>query len=170
MKNLPLIKRRLKVQTTNDKILQVYLRENNDANDGIYFDVLVKNTLLPNPPGSEVVGTNIIQKSMVFPGEDVKGIILDTNHIDNPAGYIISLCFFRLDGTTSKLYMGRVNSGGGIVTWTQCADSPKTYANSEILEVFSSFLTVGVGGATETPVKIINIKNPGGQSVIIEHH
>lgn len=163
---MTLLRRLLRVRTTNDKIIEVFSRENGDVDDGIYYNEVDINSPLPDPPGSQVIGTNIIKKSVVFPGENVTGMVLDTNHLDNPAGYIISLCFFTFDGSTSKLYMGRVNTSAGI-TWNQCADSPKTYANSEILAIFSSFLKIDGG----RPVKIINIKNPdGSQSVITEHH
>jgi len=163
---LALLRRLLRVRTTNDKILEVFLRENGDVDDGIYYNEVDVNAPLPAPPGAEVIGTNIIKKSEFFPGEDVKNIVLDTNHLDQPTGYITSLCFYTFDGTTSKLYMGRVNSTPPF-TWTKCADSPRIYTNSEILAIFSSFLKVGGG----TPVKIINIKNPdGSQSVITEHH
>lgn len=166
MKKMTLLKRLLKVQTTNDKIIEVFSRENGDADDGIYYNEVDRNAPLPDPAGTEVIGTNIIKKSVVFPGESVEGTVLDTNHLDHPTGYIISLCFHTIDGTTAKLYMGRVNTSAGI-TWNQCADSPKIYANSAILNIFSSFLNTDGG----RPVKIINIKNPDGStSVITEHH
>ena len=167
---MPLLRRLLRVRTTNDKILEVFLRENNDNDDGIYYNEVDLNAPLSTDPTAfpvEVIGTDIIQKSAVFPGEDVRNIVLDTNHLDHPTGYIISLCFYTFYGTNSKLYMGRVNSTTSGVTWTQCADSPRVYNNSEILAIFSSFLNVDGG----KPVKIINIKNPDGSvSVEMEHH
>ncbi len=158
----------LTVRSTNNKILQVYLRENNDSDDGIYYNELDKNAPLPTPAGSEINGTKIISKSIVSPGEVVDNIILDTNYLDNPSGYIISLCFSTFDGNTSKLYMGRVSTSAGNTIWTQCADSPKTYVNKRILEMFSSFLNINGG----TPIKILTLQDidDNSSSVIIEHH
>ena len=153
--------------TTNDKVLLAYERINNDSNDGIYFDVIDRSVPLPVPAGSEITGTNIIPRSTIFHNEPVIIIVLDANFLDQPSGYIISLCFSTFDGNTSKLYMGRVTQSSDNLIWTQCADSPKTYLNSEILDISSSFLNVNGG----TPIKIINIRNPDhSQSVIVEHH
>jgi hypothetical protein len=161
------LKRLLRVRNTNDKILQVYLRESNDMDDGIYYNEIDRNSISPIPAGTEIVGTNIIKKSDVFPGEDVNNIVLDTNHLDHPSGYITSLCFYSFDGNTSKLYMGRVSSSESGITWTQCADSPKTYANSEIFAIYSSFLNEDGG----SPVKTLLIKNPDDSvSIIMERH
>ena len=154
--------RGLKLRTTNDKILQAFLQVGQD--DGIHYEE-INRTGQTVTAGQPVTGTNIIPESQVFPGEDVKGIILDTNHIEAPSGYIISLCFFTKDGNDSKLYMGRV-SGGATPTWTQCADSPKVYENTEILSVFSSFLNT----ESPSPIKIVQRQTPSGGDVIIERH
>jgi len=167
---MALLRRLLRVRSTNDRILQVYLRENNDADDGIYYYEVDRNSPLPIPIENEIPAVNIIKKSDIFPGEIVNNIVIDTNHLDHPSDYIISLCFSTFDGTNSKLYMGRVNgSGAGIsnIIWTKCADSPRLLNNTEILSIFSSFLNTD----PVTPVKTLNIKNPDGSgSVIWEHH
>jgi hypothetical protein len=152
------LKRLLRVRTTNDKILVVYLRENNDTNDGIYYEEIDRSDSSSISPGEELTGINIIKKSEHFAGEDVKGIIVDTNHIDNPSAYIITLCFH----TENKLYMGRVSGDPPI--WTKCADSPKDYGTSKILVVFSTFTNAD-------PVKFVNLQNSdGSQSVRPERH
>ncbi|HEY7081318.1 MAG TPA: hypothetical protein VH500_16595 [Nitrososphaeraceae archaeon] len=165
---MALLRRLLRVRTTNDKILQVYLRENNDVDDGIYYLEADRNSPSPVPIETEIPAVNIIKKSDIFPGESVNNIVIDTNHVDHPSDYIISLCFSTFDGTNSKLYMGRI-SGAGMdsVIWTQCADSPRVHNDTEILSIFSSFLNTD----PVTPVKILNIKTPDGSgSVIWEHH
>lgn len=157
-------KRLLKVKTTNDKILQVYLRLNNDQDDGIWYNEIDRNATIS--PGTEITGKNIVPKSQ-FTGETVVDIILDTNHLDDPTGYIISLCFVTEVGSNSKLYMGRVSTGTPI--WTQCADSPKTYENKKILSVTSSFLLTD----PPSPIKIVSrrdIANNNNEDVVIERH
>jgi hypothetical protein len=158
----------LRARTTNDKFLQVYLREKNDSNDGIYYFEFDRSAASPVNVGDEIPASNIIQKSVVFPGEQVANIIIDTNHLDHPTGYIISLCFWTFDGANSKLYMGRVSSSGGNIAWTQCADSPKKYTNSEIKSVASSFLDTN----PVSPIKIVNKRdvNTNDGSVIVERH
>jgi hypothetical protein len=162
------LKELLRTRTTNDKFIQVFLRENNDSDDGIYYYEFDRSASSPINAGDEIPATNIIQKSVVFAGENVKNIILDTNHIDHPTGYITSLCFWTFDGTDSKLYMGRLSSSGGNISWTQCADSPRTYSNSEIVAISSSFLDTN----PPTPIKIVNKKdiNTDAGSVIVERH
>lgn len=83
MKTLALLKRLLAVKTTNDKILEAYLREESTSSasgDGIYYNK-VDRTSSPPPPGTEITGTNVISKSAIFPGEDVTNLVLDTNDI-----------------------------------------------------------------------------------------
>lgn len=167
-------KRLLRVRATNDKILQAFLRINNDQDDGIYFEEIDRATgqVLTSgqqvTAGQPVTGANIIPRSQVFPGEDVRGIILDTNHLENPSGYIISLCFYTDDGTNSKLYMGRV-SGGSTPSWVACADSPKEYPEKIITGVFSAFLNT----QPPSPIKIVNRRSTTttrDEDVIIERH
>lgn len=158
-------KRLLKVKTTNDKVLQAYLRLNNDQDDGIWYNEIDRNATIP--PGTEITGKNIVPRSQ-FTGETVMDIILDTNHLDQPTGYIISLCFATEVGSNSKLYMGRVSSGTS-PTWTQCADSPKTYENMKIQSVTSSFLLTD----PPSPIKIVSrrdLVNNKDEDVIIERH
>ncbi|MBA3285324.1 MAG: hypothetical protein H0U27_09755 [Nitrosopumilus sp.] len=161
-------KKNVIVRTTNDKVLEVYVIEDNIPDDGIWYNVIDRNSPSPVPVGTEITGTNIIKKSVMFPGESIKRTLIDTNHLDHPSGYVISLCFSTEVGTTSKLYMGRVSSSSSGVTWTQCADSPRTYTNSKILSIHSSFLNVDGG----KPIKILNILNTltDDQIVIMEHH
>lgn len=162
---MALLKRLPRVRITNDKILEAYVRLNNDADDGIYLNVIDRND--PTSVTPDVIGTNIIKRSDIYPNESVRGLILDTNHEEEPNGYIISLCFHTFNNNNSKLYMGRVSINGSNISWTQCADSPKTYDDSEILGVFSSFLTVNGG----TPLKTIVIKQASGDEIIIhERH
>ncbi len=162
---MAILKRFLRVRSTTDKILEAYVRLNNDADDGIYLNVIERDE--DTSVTSSVEGTNIINRSDTYPNESVRGLILDTNHVEVPTGYIISLCFHTFNNNTSKLYMGRVNINGGNITWTQCADSPKIYNDSEILGVFSSFLTVNGG----TPLKTISMKIASGDEIIVhERH
>jgi len=159
----------LRVRTTNDKILQTYYRLNNDNDDGIYFNELDRNSPPPSPAGTEIIGTLIIRRSDVFPQDDLKHLLIDTNHLDNPSGYITSLCFATQDNNNnSTLFTGRVRNNTSTYQWTQCNDSPKTYNNKIITEMFSSFLTTNNG----TPVKILNLLEPGtnNQTIILEHH
>jgi hypothetical protein len=161
-------KQLLRTRTTNDKFLQVYLREKNDSDDGIYYFEFDTSAASPINAGDEIPAKKIIEKSVVFPGEQVANIIIDTNHLDHPTHYIISLCFWTFDGTDSKLYMGRVSGSGVNIGWNQCADSPKIYEHSEIMTVASSFLDID----PITPVKIVNKKdiNTNDGSVILERH
>ena len=152
--------RLLRVRSTSDKILQVYMRENNDSDDGIYINVFDRDSPSSVTPGVGIVGTLIIRRSDIFPNESVTSIVLDSNHIENPTAYIITLCFSTYDNNTSKLYMGRVAISTGGITWTQCADSPKTYNDSEILNIFSSFFNDG------TPIKTLTIRNADGSTII----
>lgn len=158
----------LVTRSTNDKFIQAYLRENNDPNDGIYYFEFDRSADSPVNAGEELPGTNIIQRSVIFPGEQVVGITIDTNHLDHPNDYIITLCFWTFDNTTTKLYMGRVSSSGGNFTWNNCNDSPKTYSNSEIISIGSSFLNTD----PVTPIKIVNKQDIDTHegSVIVERH
>jgi len=161
------LKRLLRVRNTNDLILQAFSRENNDSDDGIYFNVIERTLALTVTPGAEVKETNIIKRSDIFPNESVTNLVLDTNDIDHPSGYIISLCFSTFDNNSGKLYMGRVTINGSMISWTQCADSPKVYANQEILNITSSFLNYGEG----KPIKTISLRAADGNvKIIIEHH
>ncbi|WP_458743487.1 hypothetical protein [Candidatus Nitrosocosmicus sp. T] len=162
---MALLKRLIKVRSTNDKILEAYVRLNLDDDDGIYLNVIARDD--DTTVTSDVEGTNIIKRSEIYPNENVTGLVLDTNHAEEPNGYIISVCFHTFNNNNSKLYMGRVSINGGNVSWTQCADSPKTYQNSQILGLFSSFLTLNGG----TPLKTVVMKVASGDEIIIhERH
>lgn len=157
------IKELLKVRTTNDKILEAYVIEDNGSEDGIWYNETDRNSTSPITAGTEITGTRVIKRSE-YSGESVINMVLDSNHLDHPSGYIISLCFWTFDGTTSKLYMGRVSSGAGVPKWTKCADTPRVYTNSEILSLHSSFVNVDGG----KPIKIVQIKNlDSGDTIII---
>jgi hypothetical protein len=163
------LRRLLNVRETNDRVLMAFHRVENDSDDGIYFHVVDKNAGPTTSGGNEIPALLIVRRSEIFPNESVENLLVDTNHIAHPTGYIISLCFSTFDNNKSKLYMGRVSISGSNVSWTQCADSPKIYNDEEILRIISYFLDIGEGRPTKQ-LKVRNV-NTGDESLPPpEHH